>query len=103
MNSERLTLRYLLALALLTFTPLAFAGVSHSLELEEADLAAAVTPENAETDMVVCKRFTPTGSRIYKRICLPQREWLRLRERAQRDTRDARRVNDYVQYQKPDG
>jgi hypothetical protein len=103
MSSERLTLRCLLTVSLLTFTPLAFTSASQSPKLDEADLVAAVTPESAETDMVVCKRFTPTGSRIHKRICLPQREWLRLREKAQKDTRDVRRVNNYVRYQRPDG
>lgn len=103
MNSERLTSRCLLTMVLLAFAPVGLASVPELPELTEADLASAITPENPETDMMVCKRFTPTGSRIYKRICLPQKEWLRLRDSAQRDTRNARRVSDYVRYQNPDG
>ena len=55
-----------------------------SSSVEPADVQQA-----AMEDPKVCKRMTPTGSRIARRFCLKRSEWEAMREGGQRAARDA--------------
>lgn len=58
-----------------------------------ADENALVDPADVQRaamqDPKVCKRITPTGSRIARRYCFKQSEWDAMREGGQRAARDA--------------
>ena len=58
-----------------------------------AETSTAADPSDvqkaATEDPMVCKRFTPTGSRIARRFCYRQSEWDAMREGGQRAARDA--------------
>ena len=58
-----------------------------------ADKRTSVDPADVQraavADPKVCKRITPTGSRIARRFCLKQSEWDAMREGGQRAARDA--------------
>ena len=58
-----------------------------------AETSAAADPRDvqqaATEDPMVCKRITPTGSRIARRFCFKRSEWDAMREGGQRAARDA--------------
>ena len=58
-----------------------------------AETSTTVDPREVQQaaveDPKVCKRITPTGSRIARRICFKQSEWDAMREGGQRAARDA--------------
>ena len=91
------TCLFLLAGVLLTGT--LSAGAVYGAESKPD---AAVLTTAAVEERKICKRFTPTGSRIPKRICLPERQWAAMREGGQRAARDAIRDDSQVRY-KPAG
>jgi len=66
----------------LTFSTPAIAETSTSADPADIQRAAIEDP-------MVCKRMTPTGSRIVRRYCRKQSEWDAMREGGQRAARDA--------------
>lgn len=64
-----------------------------SVDTVWAESSAAADPRDvqqaATEDPMVCKRFTPTGSRIVRRFCYKQSEWNAMREGGQRAARDS--------------
>ncbi len=58
-----------------------------------AESSVPSNPQEAQReameDPMVCKRFTPTGSRISKKFCYKRSEWDAMREGGQRAARDA--------------
>ncbi len=58
-----------------------------------AETSAAADPAEVQRaaleDPMVCKRMTPTGSRIVRRYCLKQSKWDAMREGGQRAARDS--------------
>ena len=64
------------------FSASSFAHDSASAHPADVQRAAMQDPK-------VCKRITPTGSRIARRYCFKQSEWDAMREGGQRAARDA--------------
>ncbi|TNF88347.1 MAG: hypothetical protein EP301_05130 [Gammaproteobacteria bacterium] len=58
-----------------------------------AEKSTPVNPADVQRtameDPKVCKRITPTGSRIARRFCFRQSEWEAMRDGGQRAARDA--------------
>lgn len=66
---------------------LLFSSLLHSEAeplVQPADVQAA-----EEDNPMVCKRMTPTGSRIVRRYCLRESQWDAMRDSGQRAARDA--------------
>ena len=71
------------------------------LQAASQPTTAAPAAEPAEDKKIVCKTITPTGSRLGgKRVCMSKKEWRRLNEANEKETRD---IQDSFSKQTPDG
>ena len=73
------------------------AGTAATALAEEANLVAQVDTEKKK-DELICRRATPTGSRISEKICMTAEDWAMTRQRSQemleRTTRKAQQFED---------
>jgi len=68
---------------------------------EQPGQASAMEPQAPDLDPVICKKITPTGSRIPQRHCMRRSSWLGLEKKARDNSDEIGQSRE--QMQGPDG